>query len=356
MTQNIPVFDGHNDLLLRMTRAKGDPVRAFLDGDPEGHLDLPRMRTGNFVGGFFAIYVPSKSIDGEEGMAAYESDMALQDWPLPPALELVEGQRVTLHMASLLLRIERASEGRFKICRTAAEIQDCVERGVIAALMHIEGAEAIDPDLHMLDVLYAAGLRSVGPVWSRPTIFGHGVPYRFPSTPDVGPGLTDRGRALVRACNKLRILIDLSHLNEQGFWDVAKLSSAPLVATHSNAHALCPHSRNLTDKQLAAVRESGGIVGVTFEGAFIRADGRRDANTDLEELVRHVDYLIQRLGIDGVGLGSDFDGAILPNEIGDVGGLPRLIQAMRRHGYDEATLHKVCYQNWLDVLERTCDR
>ena len=166
----------------------------------------------------------------------------------------------------------------------------------LAAILHIEGAEAIDPDLHMLDVLYESGLRSIGPVWSRPNIFGHGVPFRYPSTPDTGPGLTDHGRALVRACNRLKIMIDLSHLNEKGFWDVAKLSDAPLVATHSNAYALCHHSRNLTDRQLAAIRESRGMVGVNFATAFIRPDGQRSEQTPLEQMVRHIDYLIEHVG------------------------------------------------------------
>ncbi len=101
-------------------------------------------------------------------------------------------------------------------------------------------------------------------VWSRPTVFASGVPFKFPSTPDTGPGLTEAYRALVRACNRLGIMIDLSHLNEKGFWDVAALSQAPLVATHSNAHAICPSTRNLTDKQLDAIKEFDGMVGLNF--------------------------------------------------------------------------------------------
>ncbi len=348
----VPVFDGHNDVLLRLMRRVGvNPERAFLEGESVGHLDLPRMRAGGLAGGFFAIFVPSEEEAGLDVDALMAK--ARYDVPLPPRLDLGEAQKVTLHMASLLLRIERASGGRFAVCRSAAQIRRCVDDGVLAAILHIEGAEAIDPDLHMLDVLHGAGLRSLGPVWSRPNIFGHGVPFRYPSTPDIGPGLTEHGRALVKACNRLKIMVDLSHLNERGFWDVAKLSDAPLVATHSNAHAICPHSRNLTDKQLAAIRESRGMVGVNFATAFIRPDGRRDANTTLDDLIRHIDHLVEQLGVDGVGLGSDFDGATIPVAIGDARGLPRIVQAMRRHGYDDATLRKVCHENWIAVLERT---
>jgi len=153
-------------------------------------------------------------------------------------------------MVSLLLRIERESQGRVRICRDVDDIQESVDHDALAAVLHLEGAEAIDPDFELLDVLYGAGLRSIGPLWSRPNAFGHGVPFLCPSSPDTGPGLTALGKELVGACNRLKILVDLSHLNERGFWDVAAISDAPLVATHSNAHALCAASRNLTDEQL----------------------------------------------------------------------------------------------------------
>ena len=349
----MPVFDGHNDVLLRLMRGRIQPEKAFLEGDNIGHLDWPRMKQGGFFGGFFAVYVPSADmgIDIDALMTHTEYDV-----PLPPTLPLAPSQQVTVGMASILIRIERASDGEVKIVRSAADIRHCLDNGKLAAILHIEGAEGIDPDLHMLDVLYESGLRSIGPVWSRPNIFGHGVPFRYPSTPDTGPGLTEHGRELVKACNRLKIMVDLSHLNEKGFWDVAKLSDAPLVATHSNAYAVCQHSRNLTDKQLAAIRESRGMVGVNFATSFIRPDGQRDDDTPLEEMIRHMDHLIEHVGVDGVGLGSDFDGATIPAEIGDVRGLPRLVDAMRRHGYDEATLRKLCYENWINVLERTWGR
>src|SRR6516165_1162978 len=137
--------------------------------------------------------------------------------------------------------------------------------------------------------LHAAGLRSpLGPVWSRPNAFGHGVPFLCPSSPDTGPGLTDLGKELVRRCNQFRILIDLSHINERGFWDVAAISDVPLVATHSNAHALSPHSRNLTDKQLAAIRETGGLVGANLATAFLRPDGARNADASIDLVVDHL--------------------------------------------------------------------
>ena len=246
-----------------------------------------------------------------------------------------------------------SSKGRVRVCRTVADIESCLADDALAAVLHIEGAEAIDANFELLDVLYAAGLRSLGPVWSRPNVFGHGVPFRCPSSPDTGPGLTDLGKALIGACNRLRILIDLSHLNERGFWDVAEISNAPLVATHSNAHAVSPHSRNLTDKQLAAIGETGGLAGVNFATSFLRPDGRHDRDTPLDLMIQHIEHMLEHAGEDCVGLGSDFDGAMIPAALGNAAGLQNLVQAMRKRGFKKPLIEKLCFRNWLRVLGRT---
>ena len=304
----VPIFDGHNDVLLRLWKRSGaDAPRAFVDGEGKGQLDLPMAQQGGFAGGLFAVFVPSPrpNADAKPKTDTPALDTG-NDAPLPPPLELAAAQAATFAMASLLVRIEREAAGRLRICRNAADIRRCIKDGALAAVLHIEGAEAIDPKFETLDVLHQAGLRSLGPVWSRPNAFGHGVPFRCPSSPDTGPGLTDLGKNLIRACNRLKILIDLSHLNEKGFWDVVELSDAPLVATHSNAHALSPHSRNLTDKQLAAIRQSNGMVGVNYAVSFLRADGRHDRDTPVELVIDHVEYLLKQVGEDGVGFWIGF--------------------------------------------------
>jgi membrane dipeptidase len=347
-----PVFDGHNDILLRLYQAPERRAEIWLTGEGRGHLDLPRMQAGGFAGGFFAIYIPSPTPadapDHEKAM-----DNPPYDVPLPELIGAEAAQPVALALAGHLMWMERASEGRFRICRSAAEIRDCLSRGVIAGVMHMEGAEAVDEGLDALYAFHAMGLRSLGPVWSRPTVFGHGVPFRFPSSPDTGPGLTEAGKALIRACNELKIMIDLSHLNEKGFDDVARISDAPLVATHSNAHDVTPSARNLTDRQLAMIRETGGMVGLNFATVFLRPDGKGSPDMDWEPVLRHLDHLLANLGEDHVGLGSDFDGATLPKGIGDVTGLPALQQAMMSHGYGEELVTKICHRNWIAVLERT---
>lgn len=346
--QEPAVFDGHNDVLLKLYRAGGlGAAESFVSGR-EGHIDRDRATKGGFGGGFFAVFVPSPSdLDFKFEQMTRDS----YDLPLPEPIEWEDALPVALAQAAILFRLEEI--GALKVCRSAADLRDCLDTGKLAAIFHIEGAEAIDPDLHTLDVLHRAGLRSIGPVWSRPTIFGEGVPFRYPSTGDIGGGLTDHGLRLVRRCNALRIMIDLSHLSEAGFWDVARHSDAPLVATHSNAHAICPHARNLTDDQLAAIRESDGMVGLNFAVAFLRADGKMLDDVPLEQMLRHLDHLITHLGEDRVGLGSDFDGAVVPAEIGSAAGLPALRQAMARHGYDQELMTKLCHGNWLRVLEKT---
>lgn len=348
----IPVFDGHNDFLLRLWH---DPCRRDLiwqSGDGTGHLDLPRMRGGGFAGGLFAIYIPSNGGDPGLNLDALMNNPPY-DLALPPPIPLVEAQHVALGMAGHLLALERAAPADFALCRTVAEIETAMAAGRIAGVMHMEGAEAIDESCDALHVFHAMGLRSLGPVWSRPTAFGHGVPFRFPGSPDTGPGLTEAGKRLVRECNRLGILVDLSHLNLRGMEDVAKVSDAPLVATHSNAHAVTPSTRNLTDAQLDMIRDSGGIVGLNFATVFLRPDGKLDPATGWDPVLRHLDHLIGRLGEDHVGLGSDFDGATVPDVIGDAGGLQGILDAMRRHGFGEAVVEKVAWQNWLAVLRRT---
>lgn len=318
------IIDGHNDLVARLWR--GDEVR---------HVRLEDAPDADFAGGFFALYVPSPKPPNPT-----TDHYAL---PLPEPIPRDEAARIAdeLYEVFCSLPVQLATS------------PDDFRPGRVAAILHLEGAEPLATDLSDLEAWYERGLRSIGLVWSRPNAFAEGVPFRFPSTPDTGPGLTAAGRELVRTCNELGILVDLSHLNEAGFWDVARLSSHPLVATHSNAHSLCASTRNLTDAQLDAVGASGGVVGVNFAVSFVREDGGQVAATPLEEIVRHVGYIADRIGIDHVAFGSDFDGALVPESLGGIAGLPKLVDALRAGGFDHEGVAKVTHRNWLRVLGDT---
>lgn len=341
----IPFFDGHNDTLLRLLDAEGvDKERAFIEGSKTGHIDLPRARAAGMKGGFFAMFPPPLKTGQSAGTPTLSPD-------LPPELAWSDAMASTSGMASVLFRLERA--GALAVCRNAGELRAAMARETLAAIFHIEGAETIDTEFRSLELLYAAGLRSIGITWSRANAFGTGVPFRHNVDPDIGPGLSDAGKELVRVCNGMGVMIDLSHLNAAGFRDVATISSHPLVATHSNVHAISPHARNLTDWQLAAIAESKGIVGLNFATGFLRPDGKFVADTGLDVMVRHVDALVEALGEDGLALGSDFDGAMMPAVIGDVTGVPKLLQALLDKGYGEELVRKIALGNWLGMIERT---
>ena len=343
------VFDGHNDVLSRVLAAGAGAMEGFLDGDGAGHLDLPRAARGGLAGACFAVFTAAPPHDAYDDRAHLE--------PVPHERALREG----LAQVALLQRMERASGGRLRIARRVDELTESSPSAAtgtrdgdgLAAVLHLEGAEPIGTGLDELEVLHAAGLRSLGLVWSRRNAFATGVPFGFPGSPDQGPGLTDAGRALVRACGELGIVIDVSHLNERGFWEVAELSAAPLVASHSGAHVLCASPRNLTDDQLRAIGERRGLVGINFFVGFLRADGKDDADTPLTLIAEHAAHVAQVAGPACVALGSDFDGATMPAALGDVTGLPALFDTLRGAGFTEAELEGVAAGNWRRVLAET---
>lgn len=342
----IPVFDGHNDALT------ADDHADLARGREGGHLDLPRMREGGMRGGIFALF--SASPEGEAKVGAFTADAgsaaAGYAKPLAAPVRHEVAAAEARAAAGGLFALERA--GVLTVARGIEDIDAALAEGAPpVAVLGMEGAEAIDPGLEALPAWYALGLRCLGPVWSRANAFATGVQFVFPSTPDIGPGLTDAGVALVRACAELGIVVDLSHLNEQGFWDVAWLEAGPLVASHAGAHAVAAASRNLTDRQLDAIAGSGGLVGIVFATVFTRPDFASDPDTPLATIAAHARYVADRIGVEHVALGSDFDGATVPAELGDAAGLPRLLDALRAAGFTEPELEAIAWHNWRRVLD-----
>ncbi len=324
------IIDGHNDVLSSLKYGPG--LRHLKLGAP-GAAD-------GFAGAFFSVWVPSPD----------ES----HDFPSPPyVLPLAEpvghdeARLAALDMVGLLSQLE--IDGQLQVARSTGDFS----AGHLTALLHLEGAEPVAADLSDLADWYKRGVRSVGIVWARRNAFGEGVPFAFPSSPDTGPGLTAAGLDLVRACNEMGIVVDTSHLNRRGFFDVADLSTRPLVATHSNVHALCPVSRNLEDDQLDAIRDSGGVVGVSFALPFLLSDGRCDKATLLEVVCSHLEYVAERAGAEHVAFGSDFEGADVPDAIGDFTGFGALVEKLKDRGWDSSALNLLTHDNWLRVLRDT---
>lgn len=343
---HIPVFDGHNDALTRLWLSDHpeDPVHAFVHERLSGHLDLKRCQEGGFMGGMFAIFLPPYSY------VQQHHPNKLFD---PNASDFTQQQIEQICLEQLDLAHQLAQYSKIiKICTSAQNIQDCLAEQKLAIVLHMEGAEALQQNPDLLDVFYERGLRSIGPLWNRPSRFGHGLNAKFPHSPDTGAGLTSDGKDFVKRCADKKMVIDVSHMNEQAFWDTVKILQQPIVATHSNVHALCPQARNLTDPQLKAIRESKGMVGVNFDVAFLRSDGQRNADTSIDVILEHLEYLMDHLGEEHVGFGSDFDGALIGTELEDVSGLHRVIDRMQQRGYSKTLIENICLNNWVRILYR----
>lgn len=344
------VFDGHNDMLYQLWERGDQKGQLFLDTDHSNPLSITyhKARNGGLAGGLFAIFVPENNTP--ENNAPENNRLANNTSEGTSKLSQPEAFQYTLDMLAIAHYLNNTHQHTFRICRNKSDINEAEKEGAIAAVLHIEGAEAIGADLKELELLALRGVRSIGPLWSRPNIFGQGVPFSYPGSPDQGSGLTAKGKALVRGCDAAGIVLDVSHLNEAGFWDITKISDQPIIASHSNAHSLCPSPRNLTDRQLDAIAERGGLVGVCFATAYLREDGARDRNTSIDLILRQFDYLISRIGEDKVAFGSDFDGAVLPASLPDAAALPALLAAMQAYGFGAPLIAKLSWDNWLDKL------
>jgi membrane dipeptidase len=340
------IFDGHNDLLTRLWLSSAeDPVHDFIYGTLPGHLDLQRCRQAGWMGGLFSIFLPPYAY-----VQNNHSDKLIN--PSSSDFEPQEIVDICLAQLALAQQLQARSDGQIQICTSVAQIKACQQNQQLAIVLHLEGAEflAIQPDL--LDVFYDAGLRSIGPLWNRKSLFGDGLNASFPHSPDTGSGLTREGKDLILTCRDKHMLIDVSHMNERAFWDTLEIIDQPVVATHSNAHALCQQARNLTDRQLTAIKQNGGMVGVNFDVAFLRADGQRDTYTSLDVIVDHIAYLIDHLGEDHVGFGSDFDGCLLPDDLSDISQISKLIECMQQRYFSDALIEKVTSENWFSVLNK----
>jgi membrane dipeptidase len=314
-----PILDGHEDFITAIPRQGRD----FLEESEQGHVDLPRAERGCLGGTFVSIYLTDQQAEQNAvGYAIKEMD----DY----------------------LRICDRSEGRVRAVRTTAELDAALDEGAFAGIIHFEGADPISYSLKELRVFYEAGLRSLGVTWSRPTIFGYGVMFR---DPQPAGGLTETGFTLVEECNRLGILLDVSHLNPAGFWDLARATARPFVATHSSVKAISPHVRNLDDDQIRMIAEKDGTIGINFATGFLRPDmDRENDDIPLELVVSHFEHIIDLVGDRHVSFGSDYDGTGVPRELRDAAHLPVLLREFKRRGWGDDRLEHVCNGNFRRVL------
>jgi membrane dipeptidase len=315
-----PILDGHEDFITAIPRQQRD----FLTESDQGHVDLPRAQRGCLGGTFVSIYL---------------TDQKAEMNPVGYAMEEMNDY----------LRICDRSGGQVRAVRSVAELDQALAEGAFAGIIHFEGADPISYSLKELRVFYEAGLRSLGVTWSRPTIFGYGVMFRGPQPEQ---GLTDAGFALVRECNRLGILLDVSHLNPAGFWDLARTTEKPFVATHSSVKAISPHVRNLDDDQIRMIAEKDGTIGINFANAFLRPDmdgNKDDASLDL--IVSHFEHIIDLVGDRHVSFGTDYDGTSVPSVVKDAAHLPVILRAFKSRGWSDDRIERICHGNFRRVLQ-----
>lgn len=313
------VIDTHCDTLGRVLEGRW----RLGERADQGQFDLVRAREGGLSAEVMATFV-SHQRHGE---------------PLRQSLEFID----VLHGEIA------ANPGRARLATRGEDVRAAKAAGEVALFLGMEGAEGLAGSLAALRAFHGLGLRVLGLTWNRRNEAADGVG----ELPHAG-GLSSFGRALVRACDRLGILLDVSHLAPAGVADVLELAERPVTATHANAQAVHPHPRNLSDAQLEAIAASGGVVGVVPVPPFL---GPYEQRAPLAPLLRHLDHMIATIGDDHVGLGLDFDGvgAMRTEGIEDVAALPNLTAAMLAHGYAPDRIRKVLGGNFLRVFDAVFD-
>ena len=319
------VIDGHCDTLLRFLMQESAKLRPPPGAVPEnaGHIDVERLKQGGVTAQNFACYILPRFLPAQ----ATHQTLAMID--------------------ALYRRIDEHSDD-LCLATSAGDIERAKQAGKVAALLSLEGAEGLQGSLATLRMVYRLGVRWIGLTWNHRNQAADGL-----GEARTGGGLTEFGVQLVQEMNRLGMLVDIAHLAPAGVRDVFQVCEAPVIASHANAHALCPVPRNLTDEQLTQLAATGGVVGVTYVPGFI-TDGAGDRPATLDMLLGHVDHIVQVDGIDHVGLGSDFDGFGGPPPAGleDVSCLPNVTAALLERGYAPDAVRKILGGNWLRVLRQ----
>lgn len=312
--------DLHCDSILEIYTKKKDLA------DLAGHINLEKLQRGGVLMQCFAAFIATYDCAERNGIhvGAYELFCAMAD---------IFDRQMALYPDVLAP------------ARSYADVVKNRAEGKISALLTVEDAVPLAGRIERVDEMFARGVRMAALLWNYENSLG------FPNSPDArehAKPLKPFGREAVERMNELGIIVDVSHLSEGGFWDVADISRKPFIASHSCARALCDHSRNLTDAQLRAVAEHGGIVGVNFNSGFLNG---RDDYTPNADIIRHMDYIRRKAGIESVALGSDFDGIDCALELRDCAGLPSLAEAMESVFTDDE-IDLISSKNALRVL---CD-
>jgi len=362
------VADGHNDTLLRMVEGFDLGKRHTI-----GHLDIPRMKEGGLDLAFFACF-PSPQYTSK---GAGDPDSCA--WRV---FGMIDSLRAVAHRYPQDIAI--ATTGR--------QVEEIVASGRIAAAIGVEGGHSIQNSLEILKDFYDAGVRYLTLTWITSNDWATSSNDESSGKPLKVRGLTPFGRQVVRRMNELGMMVDLSHVGEKTFWDVMEVTDKPVIASHSCAYALCPHPRNLKDDQIRAIAERRGVVLINFYAGYLDStfekkqdavrqehraefaalqakfkthsdeywdEVRKTIGSEMEEtrppldlLIDHIDHVVQLVGPDFVGIGSDFDGiSFAPKDLEDVSCLPLITQKLVQRGYGAQDIQNILGGNFLRVFK-----
>lgn len=306
--RNIPYFDGHCDTIYECM-GKGRSLR-----ENSGHVDLVRGQRYGRRAQFFALFDNVRELP--EG-TAWTKLCQMHDWFCAQAAENADVMA---------------------LCRTGAEVDAAAAQHKTAALLSIEGADLLDCDMAHLETAASWGVRLLNPVWNNANALC-GTCAQEPER-----GLSARGVEFVARMEELGIHTDVSHISDAGFWDVLRRAKRPVVASHSNARAICPHRRNLTDDMFRAIRDTGGVVGINLYADFVGGDS-------MERLIAHIERFLSLDGEKTVALGGDLDGCeALAAGFSDVQDVAKLYQALEERGYPQTLLEDIFWNNWRRIL------
>ncbi|MHB1652741.1 MAG: dipeptidase [Desulfitobacteriaceae bacterium] len=310
--KTIWVIDGHCDSLGDFSLGKRD-----LRSSTDRHWDLERARQGRVGLQFLAAYIESE----------YKPYQAT--WR---GLQLIQAAQ----------RFVAENSERVFLIRNRVDLTLLPALESTGILLSVEGGEILGESLFMLDIIYQLGVRALGLTWNQRNALADGTGEQ-----DTNSRLTRLGQSVVKRMNELGMVIDVSHLNEPGFWHVLEISEQPVLASHSCAAALCPHPRNLTDDQLRELSRRGGLVGVNFFPTFLSSSGRADR----KDVIAHIRHIAGVAGVETVGLGSDFDGiSETPEGLEHAGKFPELIDDLAKEGFSKKEIEKICFGNFVRLL------
>lgn len=322
------IFDLHCDTVWRIWQRQKKGENVILAKDDGLQLDEKKLKEGNYFAQCFATFVPANAENAydrlKEMLAVYETQ---------------------LESSSLLQPV-----------RCFDDFAKNREAGKISAVLTMEDAAPLGNSLERLRECYDYGVRMIGLTWNYPNAVGYPNIRNFKGTrpdmfePETEYGLTDFGRELVREMNGLGIVVDVSHLSDKGFYDVLETSEKPIIASHSNARGVCRNVRNLTDDMLKKLADNGGIAGMNYAAAFLNEDEERGRQT-VSHVIKHMQYVKKKIGVEHIGLGSDFDGIDPKIELKTAAHMPLLVQALESAGFTADEIDKVTYQNALRVFK-----